>query len=124
MLFGTAVILLGGVRMYRRTRAWLERVVSAKGEVVAWVEDEDDSGVVYRAVYRYAEIETDLVGGNPSLRVPPTIGETVVIYYDPSDPRNAFIEGSKAAWFLPGCAFVVAAALTAWAIYVRFDLSV
>ena len=124
MLVPAALFLLGSLWMYRRTRQWLQRVVRTEGEVVGWLEDEDDSGTSYRAVYRYAGIENDVVGGNHSVRARPAIGGKAVIYYDPAHPANAFLQGSKAPLFLPGCSFVIAVALIVWAIYVRFDRSI
>ena len=124
MLLGAASLLLGSFWAHRRTRQWLSRIVRTNAEIVACVEDEDDSGVSYRAVYKYAGIETDVIGGNHNVRTRPTIGENVVIYYDPSYPTNAFLKGSTAPWFLSGCALVVGVALIIWAIYVRFDPSV
>lgn len=124
MMLPAALLLAGSLWMYRRTRQWHARVLETEAEVVAWVAEEDDSGISYRAVYRYAGIENDVVGGNHNVRTQPTIGEKAVIYYDPSYPTNAFIRGSKAPFFLPGCGFVLGLALLAWAIYVRFDSSV
>ena len=124
MLLSAALVLFGSVWTYRRTHQWLARVVRTKAEIVAWVEDEDDSGVSYRAVYKYAGVETDVVGGNDSIRNPPTIGEEAVIYYDPSYPSNAFLEGSRAPFVLPGCGVVIGVILIVWAIYVRFDPSI
>lgn len=124
MLLGAALILFGSVRAYVRTRRWLSRVVPVKAEIVAWIEDEDDSGVSYRAVYKYAGIETDIIGGNHSVRTRPAIGERAVVYYDPTYPTNAFLRGSTAPWFLTGCTLVIGVSLIIWAIVIRFDSSI
>ena len=120
-LVAAALLLLAGLRAIASTRHWLTRVVRTEGEIVAWIEGENDSGVTFVAVYRYAGIENDIVGGNQIGSRKPVIGARATIYYDPLHPTNAFLEGSKAFWMFPGCLLFVAMGMIVGAILVRFD---
>ncbi len=123
LLVAAVLVLCGSLRFIRDTHAWLTRVIKTEGEIVDCIEGEDDDGVTYRAIYRYAGIRNDIIGGNHTGSLKPVIGERAGIWYDRSNPANAFLEGSKAIWALPGCTVLVGLALLIGAILVRFNNS-
>jgi hypothetical protein len=101
----------------------MSTVVKTTAKVVDHEVREDDSGRHYYAIYEYAGIRNAVVGGNAAQKHPPRSGEEAFVFYDPASPTNAFLEGSRAPWALPGCGIVLATLLLLVAIYVRFDPS-
>ena len=99
-----ALLLLGSLAMFRRTRTFIARCRAAEGRIVSYTRDDStEGGIFYFYVIRFRDasgVEHDIPGPH-GLQEPPVVGTTVAITYDPSYPTNAWITGSAAPWVLP-----------------------
>jgi hypothetical protein len=104
LVAGVGLLVLGGY-LQRSTSAFLARALHAEGQVVDLVDSHSGSGDghTYSAIVEF-QVDgrtykfTDSVGSNPPLQ---RRGDSVLVLYDPDQPRHARIDRGKWNLLLP-----------------------
>ena len=97
-------LLTGAFFLYQNKKAFLAKADTAQGTVIELLESRSDNSITYKPLVSFktkegAQIEfTSSVSSNPPSY---SEGETVEVLYDPSNPRDANINGFSSLWLGP-----------------------
>ena len=97
-------LLIGGLVSGARTRAFLEKAIETRGEIVAFEEGppaEAGAPATYRPVISYVPASGQRVRFKPMVYSNPQsfeVGERVVVLYEPDRPDEARIRSFSSLW--------------------------
>lgn len=112
---------LGAAIAAVRVERWLSASTTTTGEVVELVRKSSRKGRSYaeRVTFQDAQGATHEFISTLSTSHPYTVGSTVPVRYDPSEPSSAGIDTHFRNWFVPGLLFLMGLFFTVFGYFVR-----
>jgi len=121
LLFGLA-LLVGGGYFVERQREFIANSLAAEGRVIQneevhWTSNNGrgSSRTSYRAIVSFTDRRGQAFTHHDSIAMNPpsfSVGQTVIILYDPGNPANAMIDRGAKNYLISGIAFGLGALIT------------